>query len=323
MKFGFIFILIFLIARFSFAQNLVPNPSFEDTLPHGGYCYGPIEWTNHWFNPTLSTPDLFCYNSTSLNCTVSSLNNPTGFQNPRSGFAYAGIYTWAGETREYIAVLLDSALSGDCTYYIEFYLSRADNFGFATDKIGCAFTNDTNNLDTTIFYLPLMPAIESQPGVLMTDSQNWVRVNGFYTAQGNERYLIIGNFHENSNTYVDTSNITLYYSAYYYIDDVKLLSCDSTLVLSEMELNKQTKAKEISIYPNPVNNVLNIFHDASVSIENIEIFDQTGELLLRQKLRNSQQQISMSVATIKTGVYLLKIILLNGTQIHSKIFIIH
>lgn len=48
--------LIFLFSVCGYAQNLVPNPSFEDTLQCPNGDFNNIKF---WINPTSATPDIF------------------------------------------------------------------------------------------------------------------------------------------------------------------------------------------------------------------------------------------------------------------------
>jgi hypothetical protein len=308
------------LSHFSNSQNLLSNSSFEDTTSHGGACFGTIDWVISWFNPTASTPDLYCYNSTSANCIISSINNPNGYQLPRTGNSYAGIYTYAGPTRDYLATQLVEPLSLGCIYLIEFYISRANTYGLATDKIGCAFSPDTIGFNSTSGFLSLTPAIETPPGVLITDTQNWIHVTGVYTAIGNEQYFLIGNFHDDLNTYVDTANIALYYSAYYYVDDVKILACDSTQILQTNFLTQP----EITVFPNPSSDFIYIICDnPTLNVQFAELLETSGKRLQRQKLRSDRQQNILSVADVKSGYYLIKIISENANPYYSEIIIIH
>ncbi|MEP7171547.1 MAG: hypothetical protein ABI855_19405, partial [Bacteroidota bacterium] len=232
-----------------------------------------------------ATPD---YYTTYNQCAPSSINNPSGFQLPRTGNAYAGIFTGGDWTREYVAIKLDSTLSNGCIYYIEFYVSRANNFGMATDKMGCAFTNDTTGFYTIAANLPLIPAIQSTPGVLLTDTLNWIKISGNYIANGTEEFLLIGNFYDTTNTYEDTVSQAPYYYAYYYIDDVKVLSCDSTLAMGKNTLIN--KKESSSVYPNPANKYFNIFYDGKRKVEYCELYESSGYLLKRQKWKEGLRQ---------------------------------
>src|SRR5258708_7934679 len=87
---------------FSFAQNLVPNPSFEDTIQCPANPQPTIDYASHW-STYGSSSDYFnsCANNNSFIYGVPS--NFSGYQNAMHGIAYAGLITWCdnGITREY------------------------------------------------------------------------------------------------------------------------------------------------------------------------------------------------------------------------------
>jgi hypothetical protein len=285
----------------------VPNPSFEDTLPHTG-CISYIETANQWFNPSSGTPDFYSYKP---GCINSSLNNFTGYQLPRTGLCYPGIYGYLMPSREYIAIKLDSNLSLGCTYYIEFFVSRANSFGLACDKIGVAFTDDTIGFKSISTALPLIPAIQSPPGVLLSDTMNWMSINGYYTANGTERFLIIGNFYNDINTTWDTVDVNALFlnGAYYYIDDVTILQCGVTGISLNNAVNNL--AIQHLINTNEIK-ISGSFKGSEIELVQTDLL---GRELLRQKLRweNHNALIvkindssnGMSFITLKTNNFLI------------------
>jgi OOP family OmpA-OmpF porin len=198
--------------------NLVPNPSFEDTLNcdsfktyHAGFP---------WFTPTNCTPDY--YYGASPTCGTSAFQNPAGYQLPYDGIAYIGLYATDGTTtREYICIELNDTLLFNKDYFLEFYVSRANQFSLATDDIG-AHLSTLLPINTGCYYLPYLPQVENPQGNIITDSLSWTRISGVFTAQGGEKYLTIGNFKDSSNTtVVDADNGNgVNNSSYYYIDKV-------------------------------------------------------------------------------------------------------
>jgi hypothetical protein len=65
------------------------------------------------------------------------------------------------------------------------------------------------------------PQIESN--TLLSDTANWIRISGLFLSQGNEQYITIGNFRDNSTTdTIRVHNNNSYPYAYYYIDDVSV-----------------------------------------------------------------------------------------------------
>jgi hypothetical protein len=205
--------------------NLVPNPSFEDTLNcdsfktyHAGFP---------WFTPTNCTPDY--YYGASPTCGTSAFQNPAGYQLPYDGIAYIGLYATDGTTtREYICIELNDTLLFNKDYFLEFYVSRANQFSLATDDIG-AHLSTLLPINTGCYYLPYLPQVENPQGNIITDSLSWTRISGVFTAQGGEKYLTIGNFKDSSNTtVVDADNGNgVNNSSYYYIDKVSLIPLDS------------------------------------------------------------------------------------------------
>src|SRR5437868_5222781 len=94
-----VFILL-LISNFCFSQNLVPNPSFEDTVacPNNlSQINRAIGWSSY-----RQTPDY--YNSCSINGGYSGVPlNQFDYQYPRTGNAYAGLFCRSSglNSREY------------------------------------------------------------------------------------------------------------------------------------------------------------------------------------------------------------------------------
>ena len=123
--------------------NLVPNYSFEDTV----ICPTSISQIYNslgWINPSSSinsNPDYFNI------CGSISVNVPAnafGFQNAKTGNAYAGFYaynTGFPNAYEYVETMLSDTLQKDSTYCVSFYLSLSENSGYCTTNIGVYFSN--------------------------------------------------------------------------------------------------------------------------------------------------------------------------------------
>ena len=77
------------------------------------------------------------------------------------------------------------------------------------------------------------------------------------------------------------------------------IGCDATLNTNE------TIQKEISVFPNPVTDILNIQIDDQLN--NAEIFDLGGRLLYTEKIINNQ----LNMSQLQRGIYFVKI---NGTD---------
>ncbi len=218
----------------SFYQiNLVPNPSFEDTLSN---CpSGPVlvNQSPPWINPTLGSPDYF--NSCNSFAPFSTPTNQLGFENAHTGKAYCdfGAITLApgwSNNREYIQVQLITPLILGEIYCVEFYVSLNDSSSeYAVNNIGVYFSTNAISIAThgTLPYTPQITNPSSNP---LTNTIGWTKVSGVFIAQGGEQYITIGNFNDDNHS--DTvfvrqpSNIYQQKECIYYLDDVSVIHLD-------------------------------------------------------------------------------------------------
>jgi hypothetical protein len=312
-------ILFFLLPLSLFAQqNLVPNPSFEDTV----YCPGSISDYNavkFWFNPTLHSPDYFHACSDSLNPFSSNVpNNFFGFQHAKDGFGYMGIgVALYNDTREYFSVKLIEPLVAGKQYCVSFYVSLADSVYYATDKIGAYLSTDSiwaNHFNALSF----IPQISNPSGSFITDKSNWTLISGDFIAVGGEEYLTIGNFYNDSNT--DTLAVVPYSSmstpnysgAYYYLDVVSVEDCDTTTSIHKVIPNQSS----FSIYPNPATDYFNINTNHTDSYD-LTIYNAFGQKLYEEKNISSDRK---TIATTQFNRGLLFIsIKSNHQQFYYKL----
>jgi len=225
------------------AQNLVPNASFENfsSCPSDqGQIIRAVPWYSPTYYLTESMSDLL--NECSPPYPTSLVNIPIniwGYQYPRTGNGYAGIYVFADyeKGREYISVKLDSALIAGKTYCVGYYASLA-NKGypyFAIDRMGAYFSNTAISLNT-YYIIPATPQIENPTGHFLSDTINWMLVSGSFIALGGEQYITIGNFYANDSTNYIPTNATNTIS-YYYIDDVFVYPCNATVYAANAGTN--------------------------------------------------------------------------------------
>jgi hypothetical protein len=75
--------------------------------------------------------------------------------------------------------------------------------------------------------MELVPVVENPVGNILMNQNYWVAIEGYYTAQGGEKYLTIGNFKNNFSTnYMMQNNATAFNYSYYYIDDVSVVEVE-------------------------------------------------------------------------------------------------
>lgn len=272
------------------AQNLVPNPSFEEhtSCPNNG---GQIDYALYWTNPLIgggSSPDY-------LNvCGIPAWNVPSneyGYEPARSGVAYAAIATATNNPnvqaqnnfREYLQVELLDSLSPGVEYCIDFYVSACDSMNFACNNIGVYFSS-VEISDTQILLTPsnlkYTPQVENDTSNYIINRVGWTEVSGKYSALGGEKYIIIGNFRDSTTTtsiYTGwTANPSKYFSVHY-IDDVRLIQCDSPYSLPLGHLSNN----DVNVYPNPVTGPLFI-ESLAENILQVQLFDSMGRKIFQK-----------------------------------------
>ena len=228
-----------LLARLSSAQNLVPNPGFEaiTSCPTFASMLGNAA---PWTNPTAGTPELFHACAPSGDYAGVPRNYSNGFQWPRTGDGYAGIFvyrTGISEMREYImAPLLEPLEAGVC-YSFSMYVNAANDHELVCDGVGAHFSVGPV-VSGSASALPLEPHIDHPQGTLINDTLGWTLVSGSYVATGGEDHVVIGNFRNDANTLSTMYNPGSWYAqtAYLLIDDVSLVRSE----LAELDLGPDT-----------------------------------------------------------------------------------
>jgi hypothetical protein len=275
-------------------QNLVLNPSLEDTvcLPNIDY-YLPADY---WFKPSLGSSDYFNLSLAQNFCYI--VTTPAaGIQIAKDGYAFAGFATYVisnPDRREYVGVKLIDSLRVGHDYCIEYFVSLAGRSRVANGNFGVYFSVDSVNefgWPNTLSYTPQV----YYSGPPITDTLGWTLLSGVYTATGGERFICIGNFNTGVNT--DTINLPTgdVYGAYYYIDDVNIYDC--TVGLSESTSNS------INVYPNPFQDKLFIEIGSAFSRSHIEISDFYGRLVHKSTKNLGQNTLEMNLSFLADGVY--------------------
>jgi hypothetical protein len=232
----FIFILLYSGTSIGQAfQNLVPNGSFE-TYTQCPNNSSQVYFAQPWTGPSTNNSDY-------LNaCAPGSFNVPyyAGINNvypaylpAKDGNAYAGIYSYQlNNFREYLQVeLLDTLQMGVC-YYVEFYAANIQHVKYRSNNIAANLSPTSNPINLpypgTVINVPMHIVNYGNP--VLPDTVCWQRISGLYSAVGNEQFMTIGNFRDDSHT--DTVNIYLpgtgayndFTAAYIFIDAVSVYS---------------------------------------------------------------------------------------------------
>lgn len=228
MKKAFFFSVSMAFSLALFAQNLVPNHSFDMVdscnfvIPHT-----PAFWTSP---ATLGTPDTY------HNCaTINTLRPPDilACDNliPHSGDGFAGLLVYGFFPKEYLQAKLERPLQRGHKYYLEFYASAKNNCNgnySYTDGIGLGFSDV--EIETEIPYgddrpLPIPVGLDNTTGVI-NNVGTWRKISGCYTATGDEKYVIIGSYKTNAQTLLDATNPSAVLQNYIFVDDVSVIEFD-------------------------------------------------------------------------------------------------
>jgi hypothetical protein len=311
------FVMVFTISESLYGQNLVPNPSFEDTIqcPTAiSVTFDQVSYATGWYTPTSGTPDYF---HSCNGAVVGVPQNYIGMEPAKSGVAYTGIYTtsingMSNSYREYIQTQLMDTLKAGTRYYVSFYVSPGDSCGYRCNSIG-AYLSQTAISSTNSTPLPFIPKISNPSTNPLVNQNGWTLVADTFTATGGELYITIGNFYNGYNS--DTINVgggssSLAKKAYYYIDDV------SVVVDSAEGINTFDNENLFKVYPNPTSTELKIFIDEKQNKEYVlKIYNSIGNKILE---RNFSKQTNINTSSFSKGIYQVQICDGNGKYCHTE-----
>ncbi|MBS1922395.1 MAG: hypothetical protein JST71_03320 [Bacteroidetes bacterium] len=309
-------ILISLVVFKSNAQNLVLNPSFENTIP----CWifinlgtWQMQCTN-WYSASGGSPDYFSETYDQMCYALPVPQSTAGYQYARTGVAYVGLGPFVSTTlpnganrREYVGGELSDTLKHGHEYCVSFYVSVAERLKYVVDGIGLYLSVDSAVDYTINTNLPYIPQISNAAGNIIYDTLNWVQISGTYIASGGEKHLIIGNFKDDANTAVDSTSGTLV-GAYFFIDDVSVVDC--TVGINEIEGYKDN----IKLMPNPAMNET-IYWNTLAKGETgiVTIYTKMGIRMESHLLHEGNNRIVMDLQKLAQGIYFIE------TKINSKV----
>ena len=199
----------FLFIHFCAAQNLIPNPGFEEfhACPTG---LRQLELAKHWSGANAGTPELF--HSCGFRASVS----------PNSGEGCAGVIflSEAASFVEYLQVELTDSLQKGEEYVFSFYTRLSNSSLIGINKIGVYLSK--NGL-----YRNLWVRFTNQPQIVFNEvaesTDSWQKLSATYTAKGGERFITVGNFFaKHFLTEKIVNKAATDRTSYYYVDDFYL-----------------------------------------------------------------------------------------------------
>ncbi|MFK7904411.1 MAG: choice-of-anchor L domain-containing protein, partial [Chitinophagales bacterium] len=204
-------------------ENLVQNYSFEEfeICPDFG---ASIREANFWRSPLGTAFEADYFNE--CNSAPNSYGVPQnlyGTQStiPPEEMAYAGIVAYNGldndiTKREFLQTELTDTLIEGQTYCVSMQVSLAESSQFAINNLGIYFSD--SQINGTDIEGVLNPQI--QHPAFLTDTVNWMEIQGTFKATAELKHLIIGNFDPNNGTALVNENGNG--QAYYYIDMIQI-----------------------------------------------------------------------------------------------------
>jgi len=221
-------ILLFSFTSKAQISNYISNGGFEvlisNTITSEGFdkvkYWGPIDTTKGAYYFFTATPGI----GTVPYCS-------TGFQLPRNGnnFILSQFFCdTCVPPRAYPRNRLKHLLKPNTIYCAKYHVVNTNNNRVAIENYGMFFGD--SNIDTIqkcndpITYL--FPQVEYQNGII-TDTLNWIPVQGTFVALGTEKYCVLGNFRSNAATNTLLIQPALPFNSNdVYIDDVSLIEMD-------------------------------------------------------------------------------------------------
>ena len=182
--------------------NFVTNGSFENLKPNSTppFNMGSPPALIGWSAIDTTQCGFMTVNSTFSNVPLIS---PCDYQWPRTGGGFVMNSIWIqNSSRAYFRNTLKGTLQTGKVYCVKYHVNVRNCQAYGIDSYGVYFGD--NSLDTiTNPYQPktyLVPQVVNPPGNFVTDTLNWTALTGTFTATGNEKFLVIGNFMSDANT---------------------------------------------------------------------------------------------------------------------------
>ena len=230
----FLYISGLLLGNTVWSQNLILNPSFEDT------SLLIEENLNNWHKYFgHDTPDYFNLGKTSPHNNV--FDSYLGGVLPKNGDACMGIFCYrvcptkkSKNVREFIESPLIRKLERDTVYRFSISLCLDAESNVFIRNFGVLFTENPRQIkkDTKILMTKASIGFDS---LWLDAASDWITLQKLYKASGNENYIVLGNSYPDNKTQVRIHKVfnetdkkekwklaKHEKAAYYYIDDLVL-----------------------------------------------------------------------------------------------------
>ena len=297
-------IALLLVCTSSHAQNLVPNGDFE---AHGDCSNGPLSaGASGWIGPECRlNPPYFNVCATQDHPLEDVPSNRYGSQWPHSGEGYIGFLTFMHPFANpgwYATIELDSMLSSGVEYCLRFWVSLGDTSDVRSNTLHAYLTHvrpiACSERDTAWANFAQITFDASQ-----IDTSSWTLMEGSFVADGNEKFLTLGNMFHGMNSYMDTTNLVYngeLIECAFYFDDVYLGPCDVGV--------EEASMTGIRVYPNPAADVLyvDLLQEQIGAGAQLEIFDALGKVQRSGQLNSAREAVDLSA--LCSGIYWVRVL---------------
>lgn len=306
------------------AQNLVPNPSFEEyeLCPDFHQIIYVTGWNESFFN----SPDYF--NACAEGSPGGVPLNGMGYQLPADGDAYAGLATFAYNDYDYREILIIELLQP-----LEVGIPTRISFATSCGGFGSLYYNSAKwkargpglkffiepPSDWSAYLYPNSAAVHMDS--VLSDTASWTTVSGNYIPDSAYRFLAITNFYEDSLSWPsiqDTVFGTLP-GSYAFIDDV-CVSQSSSFCGNHIGMDEPGHFQPF-VFPNPVAKELHVILPSSSTAMTISIHDIAGRLMHKYQSASSSRDPTLDVSTLPEGVYVLHVA--DGANSFAPVRFVH
>lgn len=261
-----LFLCMFSCASLWAQVNYVKNPGLEE------YTKCPNDWnqiiySKDWSIPgdstTTSEYSMEYYNVCGNSTPDYKSHIPVNayfYGYPHSGNGMAGGQFYYDKTlppppglipfnyRDYLVGRLIKSLTAGKTYCVSFWVNLAEAAGVGQNKLGAYLDNGTiNTLPDTLGaeITSVMPQVYTNTVIM--DTANWTKIEGNFTATGNETYITIGNFFPNDSVTTVVANYWFFGTqySYYLIDDISVVESGTPADAGADRWVEETKTVQI------------------------------------------------------------------------------
>lgn len=232
----FLLSLAFCLLSFaSHSQNLVYNPGFETDSAAVIHDYSQLRagqtLLDGWYVPTDGTSDY--YNS--HKSTIKGHPIPKA-RTGQGRIAMIWSNAWQFPYREFITGRLIKPLEKNKKYKVSFYICRYKYAHYSPMQMGVYFSKDSMIQKNYYGNIRLEPQVKVEDYTILDDRTYWHKIEQVFTANGDEKFLTLGNFKQTINDMTSpsikvSSKFTIVATsgyAYCFVDDISVEEYDET-----------------------------------------------------------------------------------------------